>query len=179
MVAAARRRSTHGGSGGDPEQSLSGEAALILHGDEFNPVAGGEDEAFADAGVRARGNEWRRRGGRQGMARRSRMSTGAVLWFTPRKTNVEVPAVELVNWLSLMASLNLWTFENWLDDPDGEDDQEDEARKIDRAAAAKTAHAADVNHRNVSEPHGEGEQDLGVAEVRGVRRLICSQEGCR
>ena len=52
--------------------------------------------------------------------------------------------------------------------PDGEDDEEDEAGEIDGAAAAEAGDAADVNHRDVGEPHGKGEQNLGVAEVGGA-----------
>jgi hypothetical protein len=52
--------------------------------------------------------------------------------------------------------------------PDGEDDQEDEAREIDGAAAAQTCRAADVDHGDVAQPHGEGEEDFGVAEVGGA-----------
>ncbi len=49
--------------------------------------------------------------------------------------------------------------------PDGEDDEEDEAREIDGAASAEAGVAADVDHADVGQPHGEGEQDLGVEEV--------------
>jgi len=50
--------------------------------------------------------------------------------------------------------------------PDGEDDEEDEAGEIDGAASAETGVTADVDHCDVGQPHGEGEKDLGVAEVR-------------
>ena len=52
--------------------------------------------------------------------------------------------------------------------PDGEDDEEDEAGEIDGAASAQAGVAADEDHRDVGEPHGEGEEDLGVAEVGGA-----------
>ena len=32
--------------------------------------------------------------------------------------------------------------------------------------------AADVDHRDVDEPHGEGEEDLGVAEVGGADGVL-------
>ena len=32
--------------------------------------------------------------------------------------------------------------------------------------------AADVNHADVSEPHGDGEEDLGVQEVGGTDSLL-------
>ena len=50
--------------------------------------------------------------------------------------------------------------------PDGEDEEEDEAGKVDRSASAEADDAADVDHRDIDEPHGESEEDLGVAEVR-------------
>ncbi len=56
--------------------------------------------------------------------------------------------------------------------PDGEDDEEDEAREVDGASSAKTGVAADVDHANVGQPHGEGEQDLGVKEVRWTDGLL-------
>ena len=49
--------------------------------------------------------------------------------------------------------------------PDGEDHQEDEAGEIDGAASAEAGVAADEDHADVGEPHGEGEQNLGVAKV--------------
>jgi len=52
--------------------------------------------------------------------------------------------------------------------PDGEDDEEDEGGEIDGAASADTGGAANVDHCDVGEPHGEGQKDLGVAEVRGT-----------
>ena len=54
--------------------------------------------------------------------------------------------------------------------PDGEDDEEDEAGKIHGAASAQTGLATDVDHADVSKPHGEGEKNLGVAEVTGTDR---------
>ena len=48
--------------------------------------------------------------------------------------------------------------------PDSKDDEEDEAGEIDRAASAQAGVAADEDHGRVHEPHGEGEQDLGVEE---------------
>jgi hypothetical protein len=51
--------------------------------------------------------------------------------------------------------------------PDGEDDQEDEAGEIDGAASAQPGVTANVDHGDVGQPHGEGEEDLGIAEVRG------------
>ena len=41
--------------------------------------------------------------------------------------------------------------------PDGEDDQEDKAGEIDGAASTESGVATDVDHRDVDEPHGEGE----------------------
>ena len=48
--------------------------------------------------------------------------------------------------------------------PDCENDEEDEAGKIDRAASAQAGVATDVDHRNVDNPHGEREEDFGVGE---------------
>ena len=56
--------------------------------------------------------------------------------------------------------------------PDGEDDEEDEAREIDGATSAKTGVAADVDHSDVGQPHGEGEQDLGVEEIGWANGLL-------
>lgn len=50
--------------------------------------------------------------------------------------------------------------------PDTEDNHEDEAGEIDGTASAEAGVAADVDHSDVSKPHGEGQEDLGVAEVR-------------
>jgi hypothetical protein len=50
--------------------------------------------------------------------------------------------------------------------PDGEDEEEDEAGEVDGSSSAEAGDAADVDHPNVDEPHGEGEEDLGVAEIR-------------
>ena len=52
--------------------------------------------------------------------------------------------------------------------PDGENDKKDEGREIDSAASAKTGDAADVDHCDVGKPHGEGEDDLWIAEVGGA-----------
>ena len=60
--------------------------------------------------------------------------------------------------------------------PDAEDDQEDEAGEIDGAAAAQAGVAADEDHGEVGEPHGEGEQDLGIEEVAGADGLLGDQE---
>lgn len=51
--------------------------------------------------------------------------------------------------------------------PDGEDDKEDEGGEVDGATSAETGDAADVDHCDVDEPHGEGKEDFGIAEVRG------------
>jgi len=56
--------------------------------------------------------------------------------------------------------------------PYGEDDEEDEAGEIDGFTSAKTGVAADVDHADVGEPHGEGEQDLGVEEVGRTDGLL-------
>ena len=52
--------------------------------------------------------------------------------------------------------------------PDSKDNEKDEAGQIDGAASAKTGDAAEIDHRDVDEPHREGEEDLGVAEVGGA-----------
>ncbi len=62
-------------------------------------------------------------------------------------------------------AVNLWTAENWLAAQTARTTREDEAGEIDGAASAKTGVAADVDHRDVDEPHGEGEKDFGIAEV--------------
>jgi hypothetical protein len=49
--------------------------------------------------------------------------------------------------------------------PDAKDDEEDEAGEKDCAFAAQAGVTADVNHADVGEPHGEGEEDFGVCEV--------------
>ncbi len=54
--------------------------------------------------------------------------------------------------------------------PYGEDDEEDEAGEIDGAAATQTCRAADVDHGDIGQPHGEGEKDFGVSEVGGADR---------
>ncbi len=56
--------------------------------------------------------------------------------------------------------------------PDGEDDQEDEAGEINGAAAAETGVAADVDHRDVGQPHSKGEENLRVEEVGGTDGLL-------
>ncbi len=56
--------------------------------------------------------------------------------------------------------------------PYGEDDEEDEAREIDGSATAEAGVAADVDHTDVSQPHGEGEQNLGVEEVGWADGLL-------
>ena len=60
--------------------------------------------------------------------------------------------------------------------PDGEDDEEDEAGEIDGAASAKAGVAADVDHADVGQPHGEGEEDFGVEEV-GCADGLLGDEG--
>ncbi len=52
--------------------------------------------------------------------------------------------------------------------PDGEDDEEDEAGEIDGATTAEAGVLADVDHADVSEPHGEREEHFGVAKVGGA-----------
>lgn len=56
--------------------------------------------------------------------------------------------------------------------PDREDDEEDEAGEIDGAASAQARVTANKNHAAVGDPHGEGEEDLGVAEVGGAVGLL-------
>ncbi len=51
--------------------------------------------------------------------------------------------------------------------PDGEDDEKDEAGEIDGAASAQAGLAADEDHADIGQPHGEGEQNLGIEEVGG------------
>ncbi len=83
------------GGGGDGEVFMQeaqegGVASLlgagVLQREELDAVAGGEDEAFADAG---RGGEGAGGLGEAaaGMARRSRISMGAVLWLMPSRTS--------------------------------------------------------------------------------------------
>ena len=56
--------------------------------------------------------------------------------------------------------------------PDGEDDEKNEAREIDCAASAEAGVAADVDHADVGEPHGEGQEDLGVEEIGRADGLL-------
>ena len=53
-------------------------------------------------------------------------------------------------------------------DPHGEHNQKDEAGEVDGSTAPETGDAADVDHCNVNQPHGECEKYLGVAEVRNA-----------
>lgn len=52
--------------------------------------------------------------------------------------------------------------------PNREDDKEYKAGKIDGAASAQTGVAANEDHRDVGQPHGEGEEDLWITEVAGT-----------
>src|SRR5260370_11256626 len=52
--------------------------------------------------------------------------------------------------------------------PDGEDEEEDEAGEVDGSSSAEAGDAANVDHGDVDEPHGEGEEDFGVSEVGGA-----------
>ena len=56
--------------------------------------------------------------------------------------------------------------------PDGEDYEEDEAGEVDGATSAEAGLAANVDHANVGEPHGEREEDLGVEKVGGANGLL-------
>jgi hypothetical protein len=49
--------------------------------------------------------------------------------------------------------------------PDRENDEEGEAGKVDGATPAQAGVAADEDHEAVGQPHGEGEEDLGIEEV--------------
>ena len=76
----------------------------------------------------------------------------------------------------------LWDFCSWRGEPvndrelvrrpDGEDDEEDEAGEIDRASPAQAGVAADEDHSDVGQPHGEGEQHLWVEKVRRPDGLL-------
>jgi len=56
--------------------------------------------------------------------------------------------------------------------PDGEDYEEDETGEVDGATSAEAGVAADIDHANVGEPHGEGEENLGVEKVGGADSLL-------
>ncbi len=56
--------------------------------------------------------------------------------------------------------------------PDGEHDEEDEAGEVDGAAAAQAGVAADEDHADVGDPHGEGEQHLGIEKEGGADGLL-------
>jgi len=56
--------------------------------------------------------------------------------------------------------------------PDSEYNQEDEAGEIDGAASAEAGVTTNVDHADVGEPHCEGEEDLGVQEVRRADGLL-------
>jgi hypothetical protein len=49
--------------------------------------------------------------------------------------------------------------------PDGQNDEEDKAGEIDGSASAQAGVPADVDHKDINEPHGKGEKDLWIAEV--------------
>ena len=59
--------------------------------------------------------------------------------------------------------------------PDGEDDEEHEAGEVDGAPSAETGDAANVDHRDVSEPHSKGEEDLWIAEVGRTYGDLCDE----
>jgi len=56
--------------------------------------------------------------------------------------------------------------------PDSEDDEKDEAGQIDGAASAQAGVAADEDHGDVGQPHGEGQQDFGIEKVRRTDGLL-------
>ena len=56
--------------------------------------------------------------------------------------------------------------------PDSENDEKDKAGEKDGAASAKAGDAAEVDHRDVDEPHGEGEEDFGIVEVGGTNGYL-------
>ncbi len=76
----------------------------------------------------------------------------------------------------------LWDLSSWRGEPvndgelirgpDGEDDEEDKAGEIDGTASAEAGVAADEDHGDVGQPHGEGEQDFGIEEVRRPDSLL-------
>ena len=106
---------------------------------------------------------------------------GAVVWLTPTRTSEPSARAFAASASEAGATIErrraVWRWVGWLMEwepvhggelvcgPDEEDDQEDEAGEIDGAAAAQAGGAADEDHGDVGQPHGEGEQDLGVAEV--------------
>jgi hypothetical protein len=59
--------------------------------------------------------------------------------------------------------------------PNNENDEEDKGGEIDRAASTEAGGTADVDHCDVGEPHREGEEDLGIAEVRGADCGLCDE----
>ena len=105
-------------------------AGVVLNGEELDAIAGGEDEGLADAGLMGECARGVGEAGR-GMARRSRTSTGAVVWLTPTRTSepsgarVSRPrlrrpgarsrgAAAVWRWVGwLMGLENLCTAENW------------------------------------------------------------------
>jgi hypothetical protein len=50
--------------------------------------------------------------------------------------------------------------------PDRDYHKKDEAGEIDGAAASETRVAADEDHQDVRDPHGDGEENFGVGEER-------------
>lgn len=59
--------------------------------------------------------------------------------------------------------------------PDDENDEEDKGGEIDRAASTEAGSTADVDHCDVGKPHCEGEEDLGIAEVRSADCGLCDE----
>ena len=106
------RRSTRGGSGGDRLGWLGvcGVVGVVLQGEEFDAVAGGEDEAFADAGLVEEGaGGVGETGGGDGEALADLDGRGVVVDAEEDETSLSRCGLGLAH-----GAVNLWTAENWL-----------------------------------------------------------------
>ena len=136
---------------------------VVLQSQEFDAVAGGEDEAFAYAGLVEEGAG----------------SVGQALdGYGEALADLDGRGVVVDGQGRGVARL----FHSWRSEPvdgrelvrspDGEDDQEDKAGEVDGAASAQAGVATDEDHADVGEPHGEGEKDLWIEEVAGTDGLL-------
>jgi len=145
----------------------------FLYRDQLDAVAGGEDDAFADAGlVQQRAGGVGETSGGDGEALANLDGRGVVIDAEEDQVSRAVGG--------RVAGGGHWGGEpvdggELVCRPDGEHDQEDEAGEIGCAAATQAGLAADVDHSDVGEPHGKGEQYLGVAEVGGAHRHLREQ----
>jgi hypothetical protein len=88
---------------------VRGFAGVVLQSEEFDTVAGGEDEAFADAGLVKEGAGGVGEAGRgDGEALANLDGRGVVVDAEEDETSLRVCGLGLVH-----GAVNLWTAENW------------------------------------------------------------------